>query len=141
MDIKDLLACLSPQTKARIAHELGQFDGTDLPYDPYHQWVEIVIAEGDEIHAFFGHLDLLNHDNLMPTVDPSDARLSLYEYTESVHAQIAGCSFGFYSKLAALMRDADTDNLERLKTCWPRLHADLKARYNAPGGRLPEESC
>ena len=147
MNIKDLLACLSPKTKALIAHELGNFDDTDPPYDPYHEWVDLVMKE-DEVEAqqFFGHLDLLNKGNLTirPTVDPSDMRLSLEDYHMSHHVQIALLKFGddfYFSMVAALMLLSDTFNAERLRTCWPRIWADYVARKESPHGVLPEEGC
>jgi hypothetical protein len=42
----------------------------------------------------------------------------------------------FYAIIQAAMRKADTDNLEKLKRCWPEVWKELEARYNAPGGIL-----
>jgi hypothetical protein len=39
----------------------------------------------------------------------------------------------------AAMRQADTDNLEALKSVFPEVFDELKARYNATGGLLPSE--
>lgn len=45
----------------------------------------------------------------------------------------------FYALIQAAMRKADTDNLEKLKSCWPEVWEELKARYDAPGGLLEKE--
>jgi len=37
------------------------------------------------------------------------------------------------------MRQADTYNLTKLQAMWPEIWEELDARYNAPGGLLPEE--
>lgn len=42
----------------------------------------------------------------------------------------------FYSLLMAAMRVADSENLVKLATEWPATLAELRARYNAPGGKL-----
>lgn len=47
--------------------------------------------------------------------------------------------FGFYALIMAAMRQADTDNAERLRRCWPDVWQELHARYNAPGGILPDD--
>jgi len=43
----------------------------------------------------------------------------------------------YYALIMAAMRDADTDNLAKLRAGWPEVYEDLFARYNAPGGILP----
>lgn len=63
--------------------------------------------------------------------------MSHYDYEVSKH--ISGHDYPFYALLMALMRQADTDNLELLKRGWPRIYSELEARYNAPGGILPDE--
>ncbi len=45
----------------------------------------------------------------------------------------------FYGVIQGAMRLADIDNLERLKAAFPDTWKELQARYNAPGGRLPED--
>ena len=63
--------------------------------------------------------------------------MSLYDYRESqaIHAQ----GYCFYALLMTLMRQADDKNTEKLKAMWPEVYAELKTRYHAPGGLLPEE--
>lgn len=61
--------------------------------------------------------------------------LNLFDYEQS--RQIERQGFGFYALIAAAARQADTDNMERLTMAFPHVIADLKARYNAPGGELP----
>jgi len=63
--------------------------------------------------------------------------LSLYDYKLS--QKIAAQGYSFYGLLAALFRDADTDNLERLSDAFPGFWETLQRRYYAPGGVLPEE--
>ena len=45
----------------------------------------------------------------------------------------------FYGLVQALMRLADTDNLNKLKAAWPEVWKELRERYNAPDGRLPND--
>jgi hypothetical protein len=45
----------------------------------------------------------------------------------------------FYMLIMAAMLRADTENIERLRAAWPRVFAEVSARYNAPGGRLKGE--
>ena len=63
--------------------------------------------------------------------------MSHYDYEVSKH--IAGHDYPFYALLMALMRQADTDNLNKLKAIWPEVYAELEQRYNAPGGILANE--
>lgn len=46
----------------------------------------------------------------------------------------------FYALIQCAMRKADTVNELKLRTMWPEVWDDLKARYNAPGGVLPGEN-
>ena len=62
--------------------------------------------------------------------------LSHYDYKLSQNISAQG--YPFYGLLAALFRDADTDNLERLDSAFPGFLEMLRKRYNAPGGVLPE---
>ena len=43
----------------------------------------------------------------------------------------------FYALIQAAMRQADSDNLRMLSTCWPEVWEELQARHKAPGGVLP----
>ena len=70
---------------------------------------------------------------------PRQFYLSLYDYQQS--QKIAAKGYAFYALLAGLMRDADTDNLERLKEAFPGFFEMLQARYNAPGGKLEGETA
>jgi len=63
--------------------------------------------------------------------------MSLYEYEEG--REIAIKDVSFYALIQAAMRRADTRNLELLKGCWPDVWLELRARYNAPGGKLQSE--
>lgn len=61
-----------------------------------------------------------------------------YDYEES--KRIAAQDYSFHGMLMALMRKADSTNIELLKAAFPDVWAELDARYNAPGGLLPGES-
>lgn len=63
--------------------------------------------------------------------------MSLHSYHLS--KKILNSDPPFYALIMAAMRKADTDNLARLKAEWPEVYAELKARYNAPMGLLPED--
>lgn len=63
--------------------------------------------------------------------------MSLYDYQEGL--EIVAKKYSFYALIHAAMRRADTDNLEMLKGCWPEVWLELRARYNAPGGKLQSE--
>jgi hypothetical protein len=63
--------------------------------------------------------------------------MSLYEYEEG--KGIAAKDPPFYALIQAAMRKADTDNLELLIGCWPDIWRELRARYNAPAGKLQSE--
>jgi len=45
----------------------------------------------------------------------------------------------FYALIQAAMRLADSDNAEKLKMIFPGVWRELNARYNSPGGLLPED--
>ena len=65
-----------------------------------------------------------------------------YEYVGSRHCCEAAYHHmgnAFYTLIMAAMREADTDNLEKLRQAFPDVHAELVARYNAPGGKLEGE--
>jgi hypothetical protein len=44
------------------------------------------------------------------------------------------------SLLMTAMRQADSDNEVIFRRCWPDLHDELRRRYHAPGGALPEDT-
>jgi hypothetical protein len=60
-----------------------------------------------------------------------------YDYIQGIN--IASKGYPFYALIQAAMRQADSANLAMLKSCWPEVWRELKLRYNAPGGYLPEE--
>ena len=60
-------------------------------------------------------------------------------FTYKKGQEIAACNYPFYAVLQALMRDADTDNLEKLRNAFPDVWKELQARNKAPGGLLPGE--
>lgn len=64
--------------------------------------------------------------------------MSRYEYEES--RRIVAGDPSFRALVMAAMRRADTANLERLRAAFPEIHAELSARYDAPGGVLPGEA-
>jgi len=64
--------------------------------------------------------------------------MSLYDYQIGYRIWLQG--HPFYAMLQAAMRQADIDNLEKLKRVFPEVWAELQARYRAPGGMLPEET-
>ena len=60
--------------------------------------------------------------------------MSHYDYEQS--RDIEGCAFPFYALIMAAMRQADSDNVEKLKAAFPETWDELSARYHAPGGLL-----
>lgn len=63
--------------------------------------------------------------------------MSLHEYLCS--QAISAEDPPFYALLFAMIRQADTDNVEKIKRAWPDKWEEMQARYNAPGGILPED--
>lgn len=63
--------------------------------------------------------------------------MSLHEYL--VSQEIDRTDPPFYSCIMAAMRLADTNNELKLRTLFPGVWRELQARYNAPGGKLPED--
>ena len=64
--------------------------------------------------------------------------MSYYDYEMS--KTIAAHDYPFYALIMAVMRQADTINLEKLKRCFPDTYIELETRYNTPGGKIyPEE--
>lgn len=64
--------------------------------------------------------------------------MSLYDY--QVSKKIAAEDYPFYALVMAAMRQADSDNMEKLHTAFPLVYEELSLRYNAPGGFLPEDA-
>ena len=63
--------------------------------------------------------------------------MSLYDYRRSI--EIAAQDEPFYALIMAAMRQADTDNLNRLQALWPHLWTELNRRVRENYGILPEE--
>jgi hypothetical protein len=61
--------------------------------------------------------------------------MSLYDYEQA--QGLRGESFATLIMAAALC--ADSINLVYLRNAFPRLVNEAEARFNAPGGRLPED--
>jgi hypothetical protein len=58
--------------------------------------------------------------------------MSLYDYKTS--QKIAAEDYLFYALIMAAMRQADTNNVIKLKSAFPDTWAELERRYHAPGG-------
>jgi hypothetical protein len=65
--------------------------------------------------------------------------MSRYDYHASL--EIAQRDWPFAALVMAAMRKADTFNMEALRSAFPEIHAELFARYHAPGGLLPGEGA
>jgi hypothetical protein len=66
--------------------------------------------------------------------------MSYFDYKTSL--EIAAQDHSFYGIIMAAMRKADTNNIEKLRTIYPKVWEELKARYNAPGGKLEgDDQC
>ena len=63
---------------------------------------------------------------------------TLHDFQRGRALALQGEPFSAY--IQAAMRKADTLNNVKLKEAFPEEWADLEARYNSPGGRLPGES-
>ena len=63
--------------------------------------------------------------------------MSLHEYLYS--KTLGRYDPPFYGLLFAMLRNADSDNVRRIKAMWPERYAEFERRYNAPGGILPED--
>ena len=61
--------------------------------------------------------------------------MSLHTYRESLRLNAQHPPS--YALIMEAMRQADTDNTEKLRAAWPDVWAELYARYHAPGGCLP----
>ena len=64
--------------------------------------------------------------------------MSAYDY--QVSREIADRDEPFYALLMAAMRRADTKNLEKLQSVFPRVWEELQDRYDAPGGILESDT-
>lgn len=65
--------------------------------------------------------------------------MSLYDYKQS--NEISKTDPPFYALVMAAMRKADTFNLAALRAAFPGTYREFEARYNAPGGILPEDGA
>lgn len=63
--------------------------------------------------------------------------MSLFDYIES--QSMASHDYDFYALIMAAFRKADSDNAIKLRAAFPDVFDELYARYNAIGGRLPDE--
>ena len=63
--------------------------------------------------------------------------MSLYDYKQSQHISAEG--YPFYALIMAAMRQADTNNIQKLKHAFPDVWKELFERYHAPGGVLESE--
>ena len=65
--------------------------------------------------------------------------MSLYDYQMSRELSVSDPPFA--ALIMAALRKADSDNAVALRIAFPDIHAELEARYNAPGGWLPGDSA
>lgn len=65
--------------------------------------------------------------------------MSLRDYEISQKIDDGDWGEDFYALVMVLMRNADSDNLAKLKAAWPEVWAELRERYNAPQGLLVGE--
>ena len=63
--------------------------------------------------------------------------MSLYDYQKS--KEIAAEDYPFYALIMAAMRQADSNNIDLLKFAFSETWHELEARYNSPGGFLPDD--
>ena len=63
--------------------------------------------------------------------------MSRYDY--EVSRKIDAMDPPFDAIIMAAMRKADSSNTDRLQRMFPAVWNELKARYNAPGGKLQGE--
>ena len=63
--------------------------------------------------------------------------MSHYDYEMGL--KISSKNYPFYALIQAAMRQADTDNAQRLKQAWHQVWDELQERYNSPGGKLLSE--
>ena len=65
--------------------------------------------------------------------------MSYYDY--KMGQQVSSRDYPFYALIQAAMRQADTDNIEKLKAAFPSTWQELRERYDAPGGLLSGEEA
>ena len=63
--------------------------------------------------------------------------MSLYDYRAS--QDVALTRVPFYALIMAAMRQADSDNVVKLRAEFPETWDELQLRYHAPGGLLDGE--
>ena len=61
--------------------------------------------------------------------------MSYYDFQRSKEIAVEP----FYGIIMAAMRNADDNNLEKLRRAFPNVFEELRKRYNAPGGCLSYE--
>ena len=61
--------------------------------------------------------------------------MSLFDYEAS--QRLSAGDPPFAALIMAAYRKADTSNTALIERAWPGIAAELRARYNAPGGLLP----
>ncbi len=64
-------------------------------------------------------------------IEEGELRMPLYDY--QMGAKLESLNFPFYALIQAAMRQADTENLEKLRAAWPEVYDELKYYYNLPG--------
>jgi hypothetical protein len=63
--------------------------------------------------------------------------MSFWDYHQS--KEIVHFGYSFYDLIMAAMRQADSNNIEKLKAAFPEVYRELLVRYRAPGGKLEGE--
>ncbi|MCB0072521.1 MAG: hypothetical protein KDE20_13725 [Caldilineaceae bacterium] len=63
--------------------------------------------------------------------------MSHYDYIKS--QEIGARDFPFYALIMAAIRQADANNLQKLRAMWPNVVDEFAARYTAPGGVLESD--
>lgn len=63
--------------------------------------------------------------------------MSLHEYQQSI--ELGKLNYPFYTLILTAMRDADSENLTKLRIAFPTVFNELIDRYNSPNGVLPWE--
>ena len=63
--------------------------------------------------------------------------MSRYDYLRS--QEISAEHHPFYALIMAAMRQADTDNMDKLQDTFPETYRELQERYDGPEGYLLKE--